>query len=122
MAKRRYSLNFNGNCDSVTLMSKRKSNSPLPRENLAQTAALVALLVIGGLGIAGPSGILAWSENARLLDERQVEVAHLSAERDKLRNRVHLLDPQNADPDLVGELLRKDLNVAHPDELVIPRD
>lgn len=115
-------MNFNDNCDSVTNMSKRKPNSPLPRENLAQTAALVALLVIGGLGIAGPSGILAWSENARLLDERKAEATHLSAERDKLRNRVQLLDPQNADPDLVGELLRSNLNVAHPDELVIPRD
>ncbi|OYZ43953.1 MAG: septum formation initiator, partial [Novosphingobium sp. 16-62-11] len=29
-------------------------------------------------------------------------------------------DPRHADPDLVGELLRSNLNVAHPDELVIP--
>ena len=103
-------------------MGKRNSTPILPRESLAQTLALVALLVIGGLSIAGPSGILAWSENARLLDEREAEVARLSAERDQLRNRVNLLDPRHADPDLVGELLRSNLNVAHPDELVIPRD
>lgn len=103
-------------------MGKRNTNPILPRENLAQTLALVGLLIIGGLGIAGPSGILAWSENARLLDERSKEVAHLEAERDRLQNRVDLLDPKRADPDLVGELLRSNLNVAHPDELVIPRD
>lgn len=102
-------------------MGKRRSDRKLPRESLAQSVALVALLVIGGLSIAGPSGILAWSENARLLDERHQEVDLLSAERDQLKNRVDLLDPRHADPDLVGELLRSNLNVAHPDELVIPR-
>lgn len=102
-------------------MGKLRSDRKLPRESLAQSVALVALLVIGGLAIAGPSGILAWSENARLLDQRHEEVAQLTAERDQLKNRVNLLDPRHADPDLVGELLRSNLNVAHPDELVIPR-
>jgi cell division protein FtsB len=66
------------------------------------------------------SGVLAWSENARLLDQREKELKDLTAERDRLKNRVDLLDPRHADPDLVGELLRSDLNMAHPDELVIP--
>ncbi|WP_408591177.1 FtsB family cell division protein [Novosphingobium sp.] len=92
----------------------------LPRESVTQSLALLALLFMGAVAIAGPSGALAWSENARLLEQRQTEVAQLSAERDRLKNRVELLDPRHADPDLVGELLRKDLNVAHPDELVIP--
>jgi len=91
----------------------------LPRETLTQTFALVALLFVGGTAIAGPSGLLAWSENSSLLAERKVELAQLAARRDELRNRVDLLDPRHADPDLVGELLRKNLNVAHPDEIVI---
>jgi cell division protein FtsB len=103
-------------------MKNRRSRLKLPRESLTQTLALMALLVMGAVAIAGPSGVLAWTENARLLDQRQKEVAQLSAERDRLQNRVNLLDPRHADPDLVGELLRKDLNVAHPDEMVIPRD
>jgi cell division protein FtsB len=78
-------------------------------------------LLLGAVGLAGPSGVLAWSENARLLDQRQKQVVKLTDERDRLKNRVNLLDPRHADPDLVGELLRKDMNVAHPDELVIPR-
>lgn len=86
-----------------------------------QVLTLVALLLVGGIALAGPSGLLAWSENSHLLAERRAEVERLAAERDRLQNRVNLLDPRNADPDLVGELLRSNLNVAHPDEIVIAR-
>lgn len=92
----------------------------LPKDSLTQSFALVALLVLGAIGVAGPSGLLAWGENARLLEQRELEIARLTAERDRVKNRVVLLDPRNADPDLVGELLRSNLNMAHPDELVIP--
>ncbi|GMM60277.1 FtsB family cell division protein [Novosphingobium pituita] len=88
---------------------------------MTESLALLALLMMGAFAVAGPSGLLAWSENARLLEQRQKEVVLLTAERDRLSNRVNLLDPRHADPDLVGELLRADLNVAHPDEVVIPR-
>ncbi|MCA1661403.1 MAG: septum formation initiator family protein [Novosphingobium sp.] len=93
----------------------------MPRETLTQTFALVALLVLGGVAVAGPSGVLAWSEHHRLLADHHTELAQLTARRDELRNRVDLLDPNHADPDLVGELLRKNLNVVHPDEIVIAR-
>jgi len=92
----------------------------LPKDSLTQSLALIALLIMGAVGIAGPSGLLAWGENARLLEQREAEIAQLSAERDRVRNRVDLLDPRHADPDLVGELLRSNLNVAHPDEVVMP--
>jgi len=69
--------------------------------------------------VAGPSGLLAWGENRRQLTEREQEIRRLSVERDELRNRVTLLDPRHADPDLAGELLRKNLNVAHPDEMIM---
>ncbi|CAH0496631.1 septum formation initiator family protein [Novosphingobium sp. CECT 9465] len=91
----------------------------LPNDSLTQSFALVALLVLGAIGVAGPSGLLAWGENARLLEQREAEIAQLTAERDRMKNRVTLLDPRQADPDLVGELLRSNLNMAHPDELVI---
>lgn len=102
-------------------MKRRRPNLKLPRNSVTESLALIALLLIGAWAVAGPSGLLAWSENAHTLEQRQKEVAQLSAERDRLQNRVNLLDPKHADPDLVGELLRADLNVAHPDELVIPR-
>ncbi|MXO74084.1 septum formation initiator [Altererythrobacter aerius] len=89
---------------------------------MTQGIALAVLLVLGGLAIAGPSGLLAWGENLRLLDQRRATIATLSHERDELKVQVNALNPSNADPDLVGELLRKDLNVVHPDEVVILLD
>lgn len=100
-------------------MKKHRSEPKLARESLTQGIALICLLVLGGVAIAGPSGVLAWSENQRLLGERQAEVKLLSVQRDELRNRVALLDPRHADPDLTGELLRSNLNVVHPDEMVM---
>jgi cell division protein FtsB len=50
---------------------------------------------------------------------RQAELVRLRAERDQLKNRVGLLDPRHVDPDLAGELMRRDLNVVHPDEVVM---
>lgn len=94
----------------------------IQKPKMAQSAALAVLLVMGGLAIAGPSGLLAWSENLRLLDEREIHLAELEAERDALANKVALLDPDHADPDMVGELLRSQLNVVHPDEVVIALD
>ncbi|MET0179459.1 MAG: septum formation initiator family protein [Novosphingobium sp.] len=82
---------------------------------------MAGLIVVCGAALAGPTGILAWSENRQLLAERRAELAKLAERRDELRNRVDLLDPRKADPDLVGELLRRNLNVAHPDEIVVER-
>ncbi len=89
------------------------------REQMRQGFALFALLVITGLAIAGPTGLLAWSENQSALDQRKAQVALLEAKRNALRNRVDLLNPQSADPDLASELVRKNLGVLHADEIMI---
>lgn len=89
------------------------------RERLTQVAALCVLLLVGALAIAGPSGLLAWSENLRLLDQRHVQIAALQSDRAELKQLVDGLNPERADPDLVGELIRENLNVVHPDEVVI---
>jgi cell division protein FtsB len=89
------------------------------RDRGVQLGALGLLLLMAGFVVAGPSGFIAWNENERLLTQQQEQVAKLEAEREHLRNRVALLDPSHADPDLAGELLRSNLNVAHPDEMVM---
>jgi cell division protein FtsB len=103
-------------------MRRTNPMSPIRKAKATQHAALAALLVMGGLAIAGPSGLLAWSENLRLLDQRQAQLTKIEAERKALENRVALLDPDHADPDMVGELLRSQLNVVHPNEVVIKLD
>lgn len=89
------------------------------RERNSQLLALGTLLFLGGMALAGPGGLLAWSETNALLEQRQAQIATLRAERNQLKNRVDLLNPDHADPDLSGELVRDRLNVVHPDEVVI---
>lgn len=107
------------NCDSFDPVTRKDTISIQARARLTRGAAFAALVMMGGLAFAGPSGVLAWRENLANLEQRNEQLAALEAERDMLRNRVALLDPGHADPDLVGELLRSNLNVAHPDEVVI---
>ena len=89
------------------------------REKLSRFGALAFLLVLAGLALAGPYGLLSWGENIALLEQRQDKIAALEAERDELQNLVTQLDPDNVDPDLATELVRRNLNVAHPDEYVL---
>jgi cell division protein FtsB len=89
------------------------------RDKLSRFGALGFLLLLGGLALAGPYGVLAWGENIALLDQRETRLAVLAEERDELENRVERLSPNNADPDLAAELIRRDLNMIHPDEYVI---
>ena len=90
------------------------------RGSIAPFAALVALLLIGGYAVLGPTGALAWSDYQNQLTVRKAELAELEARRDALENRVSLLDPDSVDPDLATELIRKNLNVVHPDEVIVP--
>ncbi len=89
-----------------------------PLEQLKQGAALAVLLVLAGFAIAGPTGLLAWNENSQALQQREAQIAALEGQRDALKNRVDLLDPRSADPDLASELVRRDLGVMHEDEVV----
>lgn len=88
-------------------------------ERRKQMLALIALLLMAGFAVAGPTGVLAWSENSAALEHREAQIAKLTAKRDALRNRVMLLDPEAADPDLASELVREQLGVMREDEVVI---
>ncbi|MGB7371271.1 FtsB family cell division protein [Erythrobacter sp.] len=89
------------------------------RDHMRQALALAALLALTGFALAGPTGLLSWRENAETLEQRRAQIAALTERRDALKNRVELLDPDGADPDLVSELARQDLGVLHPDDVII---
>ena len=83
----------------------------------------LALLIIAnfvGYAIVGANGILSWGDYRRLKSEKLVELAQLDAERVRLAHRADLLDPRRADPDLADELVRKELGLVRPDEVIIP--
>jgi cell division protein FtsB len=88
-------------------------------EKRMQWLSLAWLLLLGGLALVGPFGLLSWGEQSALLDRREQQIAALMEERAVLANRVDRLDPGNVDPDLASELARENLNVAHPDEYII---
>jgi cell division protein FtsB len=99
---------------------KRKRSKSDIKATLITAAALVMLLLIASYALLGPTGVIAWTDYRQALKERKVELASLEKERNALRNKQKLLNRDNVDPDLAGELMRKDLNVVAPDEIVVP--
>jgi cell division protein FtsB len=86
-------------------------------------APAFALIIVGsfaGHAVAGPNGLLAWSGYNRDLEKRKMELAQLELERAQLRHRSALLDPRKADPDLADEMVRGQLGLVRPDEVIIP--
>jgi cell division protein FtsB len=81
--------------------------------------AILAMGFFGYYAVLGPNGVLAYREYTRQLERRQADYARVDQARAQLRNRVRLLDPKGADPDLIDELTRKQLNVAHPNEVIV---
>ena len=98
------------------------ARNEIAREKLVRLGALALLLVLGGLTLMGPYGVLSWGEDVAVLEKREHKIAELRARRDELQNLVERLNPEHVDPDLATELMRRKLNVAHPDEYVIEID
>lgn len=109
-------------CGSNTFMDGVDIRRIISTERRFRTAALAGVCLLAGLSVIGPSGLLAWGENLRLRDDRAARLAILQEKREHLKHRVELLSPDNADPDLVSELIRQNLDVVHPDEKVIILD
>lgn len=82
--------------------------------------ALVVMAFFGGYAIVGPNGMLVYGDYKRELAAREAVYAALDKQRAVLRNRVNLLDPRHANPDMAEELVRKQLKLAHPDEVIVP--
>ena len=96
--------------------------SPFALMRRAALPALCFLIIANFLGYAliGDNGVLSWGDYRRMKAERVVQLAALQAERDRLAHRARLLDPRRADPDLAEELVRRELGLVRPDEVVIP--
>ncbi|HEX6374375.1 MAG TPA: septum formation initiator family protein [Allosphingosinicella sp.] len=90
----------------------------------AALPALATLIIANFLGYAilGANGVLSWGDYRRQKAERLVQLADLNAEKMRLAHRASLLDPRRADPDLVDEMVHKELGLVRPDEVIIPLD
>ncbi len=92
---------------------------------MIKRAALPALAVLiianfVGYAVVGSNGILSWGDYRRMKAERGVELAALNEEKTRLAHRAELLDPSKADPDLADEMIRSELGLVRPDEVIIP--
>ncbi len=88
----------------------------------AALPALATLIVafFGGYALFGSNGVLAWGEYSKALNARRSDLIAVEHDKAVLANRVALLDPRHANPDMVDELVRRDLGVADPDEIIVP--
>ena len=91
---------------------------------LVRRAAMpaVGLLIIAqflGYAIIGDNGVLAWGGYRRAKEARTLELAQLQTEKARLQHRTRLLDPRRADPDLAEELVRRELGLVRPDEVIV---
>ncbi|MEJ7935643.1 septum formation initiator family protein [Sphingobium sp. AN558] len=82
--------------------------------------AVLLLLFFAGYVVLGSSGVLAWGDYSRQLQNARAQLTQVQAQRRELGNRVDLLDPRRVDPDLSDELIRRQLGVVHHDEVIIP--
>ncbi|MGE0178834.1 MAG: septum formation initiator family protein [Sphingomonas sp.] len=92
--------------------------------SLIRRVALPALglLIIAnfvGYAVVGPNGVSSWGDYRRAKAERGIELARLEAERARLQHRAQLLNPGGADPDLADELVRRELGLVAPNEIII---
>ncbi|QJQ32804.1 septum formation initiator family protein [Sphingomonas lacunae] len=99
--------------------------SPMPlkrnrRDYWPVASAMFALAVILAWLLFGQTGIFAWNDYSRALNVRRAELAELKQEQARLINHQRLLDPKGVDPDLMDEQVRAELNLLHPDEIVVP--
>lgn len=103
-------------------MVKRRTIWDLVKKAAGPALALTIIGFFGGYALVGPNGVLAWGDYRRELDSKQAELARIEAKKKVIENRVALLDPKKANPDLADELIRKRLGYSHPDEIIIPMD
>ncbi|MGY4397934.1 cell division protein FtsB [Sphingomonas sp. UYAg733] len=101
-------------------MTKRSPLRLMLRRAIGPAVLLIVMTVFGIYAVLGPNGARAYGDIKRQLGKRDVELAALKQKRAEWQNRVNLLDPNKADPDMVDELVRKKLNVAHPDDIILP--
>ncbi len=91
----------------------------LKRSAVPAACALVCLY-FAGHALLGDSGLMALGSIRAERAAAEAENAKLSAEKAGIERRIALLDPRRVDPDYADELVRQQLGVVRPDEVVIP--
>ena len=82
-------------------------------------ACLTLIAYFAYHAVEGGTGLLAWggykAERARL----ETQVQSMAQRKAELDRRIALLNPRKVDPDYADELVRGNLGVVRPDEVVV---
>ena len=70
--------------------------------------------------LSGPTGYVAWREYKVQRSKLQQGVQTSEERQAALQRRLVLLDPRHVDPDLADELVRRNLDLVKPDEVIVP--
>ncbi len=81
---------------------------------------LLVALYFGSHALFGGSGIFALDDIRR--EQARIEASNVTLEARKrsLQQSIALLDPNGVDPDYADELVRRQLGVVRPDEVIVP--
>jgi cell division protein FtsB len=85
----------------------------------------VCILLIGYFvshAISGPTGALAWRDYKAQRQALEAKSVALNEQKAAIARQIKLLDPNGVDPDLAEELVRQNLNVVKPDEVIVTLD
>ena len=91
----------------------------LPRHAWVLLLGVSLALYFSYHAVSGSRGLLTWRELDRDLEATRQELARLRADRQALEHRVERLRPGSLDPDLLDELVRRQLSFAAPDDVII---
>ena len=100
-------------------VTDRLNLGELLRRAMLPAACIAVIGYFAFHAVSGPTGVLAWrdyrAEHAAVAQQAERTAATKAA----LSQQVALLDPAHVDPDLADELVRRNLGVVRPDEVVV---
>jgi cell division protein FtsB len=105
------------------IMARRNATillgSLMARAVVPAGCALVILYFLNH-ALFGDAGLLTLDDIRARQEVLAAERVALDRRREQLDRHIALLDPRGADPDLADELVRRQLGVVRPDEVIVP--
>ncbi len=94
------------------------------RDMMVRSALPVGCVVVASYfawhAVSGPTGFAAWRDYQAQRARLEQAVRESNEQKVALQQRLALLNPRGVDPDLADELVRLNLDMVRPDEVIVP--
>lgn len=101
-------------------MRERVVLLPLLKRAAVPAISVVMIGYFSFHAIGGNTGFLAWDDYRAERVALEKQAAASAEAKAALKRQVALLDPRKVDPDMADELVRRNLGVVRPDEVIVP--